>query len=264
MGKNEKIHYANKDEIGGLVQEYNRMVDELAMSVELLAKSERESAWREMARQIAHEIKNPLTPMRLSIQQLQRTWNDKTENRDEYIKKFTNTLIEQIDNLAAIAIEFSDFAKMPLAQNVKIDMVQMIDRLLNLYKDVPHDIRFIHDDIKELYIMADQEQIRRVLINLVNNSIQAIPAQRKGQISIILNQTENKAIIKVKDNGSGIEPEIQNRLFQPNFTTKSAGSGLGLAIVKNIIEQAGGKIYFESQPDVGSEFIIELERTLQY
>jgi len=213
-----------------------------------------------MARQIAHEIKNPLTPMRLSVQQLQRIWNDQIENREETIKKFTNTLIEQIDNLAAIAIEFSDFAKMPVARNEKMDLVKMIDHLLNLYSDVPHEIRFIHEGINELYIMADKEQIRRVLINLVNNSIQAIPVQKKGQISILLLQSEKKAIIKVQDNGSGIAPELQNRLFQPNFTTKSAGSGLGLAIVKNIIEQAGGNIYFESQPDVGSEFIIELER----
>jgi len=256
--RNEKILYEKDDEIGDLVIEYNRMIDELGRSVELLARSERESAWREMAKQVAHEIKNPLTPMKLSIQQLQRAWNDKTKNIDEYFTRVTKTLIDQIENLSTIATEFSNFAKMPRTNNEKIDLNILIENVINLFTELPIQFRLNYNKDLLYTVFADREQLSRVLINLVTNSIQAIPDDRKGLIEITLTREENLIITKIQDNGIGISIELTDKLFQPNFTTKSGGMGLGLAISKNIIEYAGGSIHFETLSQTGSTFIITL------
>ncbi len=260
LGKaSEHISYSAKDEIGNLVSEYNRMVDELARSVELLARSERESAWREMAKQIAHEIKNPLTPMKLSVQQLQRTWKDKSSNWEESLNRFSKTLIDQIDNLSTIATAFSDFAKMPKTNNEVVDVVDRINDSVGLFentKNVEFQIN-LHGN-KKVPVFTDKEQVLRVFANLIKNAIQSIPAGRKGLITIDLLTRNGKAVIKVSDNGSGIPEELGDKLFIPNFTTKSSGMGLGLAIVKNTVEDANGTIRYETEIGKGTTFIVEL------
>lgn len=256
-GRNEKIDWARKDEIGSLVNEYNRMIDELAVSAELLAKSERESAWREMAKQIAHEIKNPLTPMKLNVQQLQKSWDDKSPDWDKRLENFTQIMIEQIESLNKIASEFSDFAKMPKAVKEDTDLVQLIENAVLLYDDYKIPINFYKPENIKCNVFVDKSQIIRVFNNLIKNAVQAVN-ENTGVINIKL--TENKAnyLIEIADNGAGISESQKNKIFSPNFTTKTGGMGLGLAMVKSIIESYNGKIWFESEKERGTIFFIEL------
>ena len=254
----ETIDYKRHDEIGSLVDEYNRAATELERSVELLAKSERESAWREMAKQIAHEIKNPLTPMRLSVQHLLRAWNKQDENFDKFLQQVSSTLIEQIDALTTIANEFSNFAKMPQAEVQQVGILTMLEKCLQLFSS-NQTCQFnlvAHTD--EVYVLADRDQLSRVFINIIKNAIQAIPADRDGEINIEVSRSNKLVEIAISDNGTGIEENIHGKLFQPNFTTKNSGMGLGLAIAKKTVEQFEGDIRFHTQKDVGTTFIIEL------
>jgi two-component system nitrogen regulation sensor histidine kinase NtrY len=259
LGKtNEKIMYDARDEIGGLVREYNQMVDELARSAKLLAKSERESAWREMAKQVAHEIKNPLTPMKLSVQHLERTWKDNPAEWERNLKKITATLVGQIDELSAIATEFSNFAQMPKAINVKLELRERISDIVGLFsKTEGIQFKTVFPD-QETFVFADKEQISRVFINLLKNAIQAVPDGRKGIVDIKLETADEYAIVKVSDNGVGIPEELGDKLFQPNFTTKSGGMGMGLAIVKSIVENANGEIGYETLKGKGTTFVVKL------
>ncbi|MCD4709639.1 MAG: HAMP domain-containing histidine kinase, partial [Bacteroidales bacterium] len=262
--KNEMIQYDRSDEIRGLVEEYNYMVQELERSAGLLAQSERESAWREMAKQIAHEIKNPLTPMKLNVQHLQRTI---TEGKDdpEMVSRISATLIEQIDSLSAIAREFSDFAKMPRARNSRINLVSKLNNLYQLFETT--DRAKIDIDIGEhtsVYVMADKEQLMRVFINLVKNGLQSIPEGREGMIQIGLETDAGKMVkISVTDNGKGIPEEIRDKLFQPNFTTKSGGMGMGLAISYNFIRSLGGRIWYDTVLHQGTTFHVELPESVE-
>ncbi len=256
--KNEPIEWKSHDEIGTLVAEYNKMIAELEKSAVLLAKSERESAWREMAKQIAHEIKNPLTPMKLSIQHLQRSIAENDPRAHELAKKVSVTLIEQIDNLAHIASEFSSFAKMPKAQNEALNISDVIQTSVNLFNEEKHvNIQFKRPE-KEFNVFSDKNQLLSAFNNLVKNASQAIPFERKGVIQISLSSKNGNVIASVKDNGIGISSEQAQKVFTPNFTTKTSGSGLGLALTKEIIENANGKIWFESEMNVGTTFFIEL------
>ena len=259
LGKrNEPIQYNRKDEIGSLVREYNKKVDELALSAELLARSERESAWREMAKQIAHEIKNPLTPMKLNIQYLQRA-KGKDEEYNKYLDRVTNTLIEQIDNLSNIATEFSNFAKIPTASNQVFRLSEQLLRTIDLYEASQQaKIKFEPNNCESAEVNADKEQLSRAIINLIKNAIQSVPEQRVAEIKIELSRHENMIVIAVSDNGSGIPVELRHKLFTPSFTTKTSGMGLGLAIVKNIVENFSGKIWFETELDRGTTFFIEI------
>jgi two-component system nitrogen regulation sensor histidine kinase NtrY len=256
--KNEEIVYKGHDEIAGLVDEYNRMVKELVKSVDLLARSERESAWREMAKQVAHEIKNPLTPMKLSVQHLLRSWKDNKENFDEYLEKVSRTLIEQIDNLSFIASEFGNFAKMPKAINEEIDLVDKIKSTLNLFTNTENiDFVFEYESVKIL-VLADKKQLSRVFINLIKNAIQSIPDNRNGKVGISLVLNGKMARVSITDNGKGIPEELQSKMFTPSFTTKSSGMGLGLSIVKSIIESFDGHITFKTKVNHGTTFVFEL------
>ena len=257
--KNEKIEYSGRDEIASLVKEYNQMVDQLQESAELLAKSEREFAWREMAKQIAHEIKNPLTPMKLSVQHLQKAYIEKGGNMDEKVDKISKMLIEQIDDLSAIATEFSSFAKMPLAKNEKLHLARKLKNAIDLFTDYERCIISMKIKTSEdIYVYADREQLSRVFMNLIKNAIQSVPENRTAKVEVVLEQKENWALISIKDNGKGIAEDIRERMFQPNFTTKSSGMGLGLSIVQNILNTAGGRIYFETEVNEGTVFYIEL------
>jgi len=259
LGKhNEPIYYRRNDEIGSLVKEYNKKVDELAVSADLLARSERESAWREMAKQIAHEIKNPLTPMKLNIQHLQRA-KGRGKEYNEYIERVTATLIEQIDNLSNIATEFSNFAQIPNARNQVFDLVSQMKKVIGLFEtDDRAMIKFSCTEPENIKVNADREQLSRAIINLIKNAIQSIPDDKIGKIEISLTKREHVAIIAVSDDGLGIPVELRDKLFSPSFTTKTSGMGLGLAIVKNIVENFSGKIYFETELERGSTFYIEI------
>ncbi|MGZ4047944.1 MAG: ATP-binding protein [Bacteroidia bacterium] len=260
LGKtNEFIEWKENDEIGSLVSEYNRMIQELSKSAELLAKSERESAWREMAKQVAHEIKNPLTPMKLSVQHLQRTWQDNAPDMDQKMERLTKTIIEQIDTLSTIATEFSNFAKMPKANLEKINVQQILTNTISLFNDYSNiEIVFKNEATVEPIVLADKEQLLRVFNNLIKNAIQSIPEDKKGIIDILLTNNNNQIVVSIKDNGSGINDDVVDKIFVPNFTTKTGGMGLGLAMVKNIIETANGRIWFETKNTKGTTFHISL------
>ncbi len=259
LGKhNEPIHYNRQDEIGSLVREYNKKVDELAVSADLLARSERESAWREMAKQIAHEIKNPLTPMKLNIQYLQRA-KGKDEEYNKYLDRVTGTLIEQIDNLSNIATEFSNFAKIPTARNQVFCLSEQLQKTIDLYETHNRaQIVFDSNGFDCIEVNADREQLSRAIINLIRNGIQAVPKNKMGDIKLKLDRREHMAVISVQDNGAGIPVELRDKLFSPSFTTKTSGMGLGLSIVKNIVDNFGGKIWFKTELETGSTFYLEI------
>ena len=224
------------------------MIDEMGRSAELLAKSEREGAWREMAKQVAHEIKNPLTPMKLSTQYLQKAWDDKAPDWDKRLKSFTRTLTEQIETLSTIASGFSDFAKMPVPKIEKIELVNILQNAIELK----------YSGEKNYFIIGDKNQMIRVFNNLIKNSIQAMSDLDFGKIIIKISSSEKEHIIKITDNGTGIPEGQTDNIFSPSFTTKSSGTGLGLAIVKSIISEAGGEISFKSEEGNGTTFEIRL------
>jgi signal transduction histidine kinase len=259
LGKrNEPMNYHHDDEIGKLVREYNKKVEELAISAELLARSERESAWREMAKQVAHEIKNPLTPMKLNIQHLQRFRGEGKEYQ-EYVNRIAQTLINQIDTLSDIATEFSNFAQIPTAMKQVFNLSAQISKVIELFENNDRvTITFDRGDCGNLLVNADREQLSRALINLIKNGIQSIPEDRKGKIDLAVTKKEHMVVISVSDNGTGIPDELREKMFSPNFTTKSSGMGLGLAIVKNIAENFNGRIFYETVIDGGTTFFLEI------
>ncbi|MFC2096390.1 ATP-binding protein [Bacteroidota bacterium] len=266
LGKiNEPIDYASHDEIGSLIREYNRMVSELTDNAEKLAKSERESAWREMAKQIAHEIKNPLTPMKLSVQYLQKAWKDEIPDFDKRLEKFSNSLISQINNLSNIATEFSNFAKMPKAKAEEVNVIAKLSDTINLFEST-ENVKFDSEfhGIEELYVYADREQLLSVFSNLIKNGIQSVPKELDAVIKIGVEQINDQVKISISDNGLGIHDDLKDKLFIPNFTTKTSGMGLGLAIVKNIIVNAGGEIWYETAVDVGTTFFVTFPIYKQY
>ncbi|HLF62442.1 MAG TPA: ATP-binding protein [Saprospiraceae bacterium] len=256
--KNEPIQWAINDEIGALINDYNGMIEKLDDSAQILALTERDLAWREMAKQVAHEIKNPLTPMKLSIQYLQNGVNTNPDKLKLLVARVSHTLIEQIDNLSNIASEFSNFAKMPQAENEKVllnDVVASVHDLFRKREDM--DIH-LYVPIQDIYVFADRNQLLRVLNNVVKNAIQAIPDERRGRVDISLLKRDDRAVISITDNGNGIPDAMRDKVFSPNFTTKSSGTGLGLAICANIVETFNGKIYFATNPDEGTTFFIEI------
>lgn len=259
-GKNSRIDYRGYDEIGQLVEQYNRTVDELERSTQLLLKSERESAWRTMARQVAHEINNPLTPMKLTIQQLQRVRNQAPEQFDEYFKTTTTTLIEQIDNLSRIAGTFSQFARLPETEMQTIDIAARLFSTVELFRANSEAVEVRYSGAREgLLMKGDPEQLSRVFTNLLKNALQSIPSHRPGTIAIqvaVINH--NQVEIAVSDNGSGIPEETKKNIFKPDFTTKSSGMGLGLSISRAIVENSGGTIFFDTEEDKGTTFTIRL------
>lgn len=259
--RNEKIDWQTTDEIGNLVNEYNRLIDELERSADMLARSERESAWREMAKQVAHEIKNPLTPMKLSVQHLQKSWHDNPSMFEEKINSFTAMMVEQIDTLSEIASSFSDFAKMPATQNTAVDIKNVINSVLSVYEDVLEIPITINDArVTDFHVLADEKQLKRAFSNLVKNALQAVEFSEKPHVNINIDSEEDIFVITISDNGPGIPEEIAPKIFLPSFTTKSSGMGLGLAIVKNIIEGFNGHVYFESTKGVGTTFFVVLPR----
>lgn len=258
LGKsNQRIQYNHDDEIGSLVKSYNEKIEELEFAAQQLAQSERESAWRDMAKQVAHEIKNPLTPMKLSVQHLMRSFDPTDVEARNKINKVSQSLIEQIDALTKIANEFSNFAKMPKPEFETIDVIQILQNVVELFRQST-DIIIITELPDHCLIKGDREQLLRVFNNLIKNSIQAISTSDTGVIQIQVTEENSLLKVKISDNGIGISEEQKSRIFTPYFTTKSNGSGIGLAMVKQIIVNHSGLIYFESEENIGTQFIIEL------
>ncbi len=255
--KNEKIdQLASSSEIQLLVDAYNSMIDELEESAVKLAQSEREEAWREMAKQVAHEIKNPLTPMRLTVQSFQRKFDQTDPEITKKLDDYTKTLLQQIDTMSSVANAFSNFASMPAQQNETINVVKSVQLALEIFNEP-----YIHFKSNEEKIITnmDRTQLIRVITNLVKNAIQAIPESRENPaINVSVFQIDNTIKISVEDNGIGIANDLKNQIFEPKFTTKSSGMGLGLGIIKKIIENYNGTITFESQPNVGTTFTVSL------
>jgi nitrogen fixation/metabolism regulation signal transduction histidine kinase len=257
--KSEHLAYKGNDEIGELVKQYNSMVDELEDSAHKLANSEREYAWREMAKQIAHEIKNPLTPMKLNVQQLLKSWKDKAPGFEDRIETFSKSQVEYIDDLSSIATAFSSFAKLPGTNLTEVNLPDQIKTTLELFKDTENvEFRVKWPNERRVIIYADKEHVNGIFSNLIKNSIQAIPAGRKGIINVSMKVERDMALVLVSDNGSGIPSTLRDKMFTPNFTTKSSGTGLGLSIVKKYVEETNGRIWFESASDKGTIFYIEL------
>ncbi|MES1197975.1 MAG: HAMP domain-containing sensor histidine kinase [Chitinophagaceae bacterium] len=255
---NEQIEWNREDEIGELVKEYNKMVSKLGESAAALAKSEREGAWREMARQVAHEIKNPLTPMKLSIQYLQKAINSNQPNVKELSGNVADTLVEQIDHLSKIAADFSQFANIGITNVELFDLHDVISSLRELYRSDENIELNWHPVQEKILVKADKTQMNRLFTNLFANAIEACNGNPLCKIKVT-EETHNGTVrISIRDNGEGIAEEMQSRIFIPNFTTKSSGTGLGLAMCKSIVEQAKGKIWFETKKNEGTTFHVEL------
>jgi len=255
--KNEKIVLeASSKEINLLINAYNSMVDELEENALKLAQNEREEAWREMAKQVAHEIKNPLTPMRLTVQSFQRKCEPNDPNLKQKLKDYSETLIQQIDTMSSVASAFSNFASMPAQQNETLNVVEVVDLTLDIFNE--EYIRFESKE-KEIISKIDRTQLIRIITNLVKNATQSIPEKQENKaILVTITKEKNNVLITVSDNGIGIAVEDFDRIFEPKFTTKSSGMGLGLSIIKNIIENYKGTITFESQKGKGTTFAVSL------
>jgi nitrogen fixation/metabolism regulation signal transduction histidine kinase len=258
LGKtNQKIAYQNDDEIGALVKAYNEKLTELELAAVQIARSERESAWRDLAQQIAHEIKNPLTPMKLNIQHLLRKMEAQDADVQLLAQKSLPSLIEQIDALARMANEFARFAKLPEPNFEKIELGAFITQTIALFDEDQTMINYQENGTK-LWINADKDMLSQVFHNLLLNARQATDLTPEPKIEMRLQIQKESVEIAIQDNGIGISEEQQERIFTPYFTTKSSGSGIGLSVVRQIIEKHNGEIRFESKEGVGTIFYIYL------
>ena len=259
LKKNEKIYLSNATkEIDSLVNSYNKMIDDLEDSAERLAKTEREQAWQEMAKQVAHEIKNPLTPMRLTVQSFQKnSGTKKGEDQKDKLNDFCDTLIEQIDTMSNVATSFSDFATLPKTQLEKTDIVEATKKVVEIFEQNNISLETSSENI---FIKLDKEQWIRVMTNLIKNSIQAIPHDREPVINVKITEGLKTVKVIVSDNGLGVSKNNRDKIFEPKFTTKSDGMGLGLGIVRSIINSHRGKISYKSKNRKGTDFKISLPK----
>jgi hypothetical protein len=258
--RNKKINVSNApEEIITLVNAYNGMIDELESSAAQLAANEREAAWREMAKQVAHEIKNPLTPMRLTIQSFQRKFDSQDPEIDGKLDEYSNTLIQQIDTMSSIASAFSNYAKMPAQQDETLDVVNITKLALDIFNE---DYIYFFPEKKVIIAKFDRTQLIRVVTNLIKNSIQAIEQKQPidPRIEVHVTTSESNVEIMVTDNGIGVAPENMDKVFEPKFTTKNSGMGLGLAMVKNIVETYNGKISFTSESEKPTTFTVQFPK----
>lgn len=259
--KNEEITWKSNDEIGLLTNEYNRMIKKLEESRVALSASEKQTAWREMARQVAHEIKNPLTPMKLSIQQLQRTLPADNEETRQKIDRALASINEQIDNISEIANSFSEFAKMPVPRTEIFDLVGAVQKTIDLYSQNNNIKINFRSEAREIMVSGDKMILSRAVNNLVLNGIQSVPATRKPIITVSVSEKGEMGMVEVQDNGAGISDELRKKVFIPNFSTKQGGSGLGLSMAKRGIEHAGGNLWFDSVEGEGTTFYLELPKS---
>ena len=260
--RKERIYYPNnKDELGVLVNAYNKMVDDLQESTSRLAETEREQAWKEMARQIAHEIKNPLTPMRLSIQHMVRLKHQNVEGWEDRFEQLSSSLLEQIDILSETANEFSSFSKFYNEDETVENLESMLYEQVILFGN--------REDVSVSYVCKEEEplvrvrkkQMLRAFVNLIANAVQAVESQKEARVVVTVKSINDKEYsISIEDNGPGVSLENRNKLFKPNFTTKSSGTGLGLAISRSIVEQSRGTISYKTSSLGGAAFVIILPK----
>ncbi|WP_192821473.1 HAMP domain-containing sensor histidine kinase [Rufibacter sp. LB8] len=258
-GNNEKLVYESRDEIGLLVREYNQMLQKLEESKQELALREKEAAWKEMARQVAHEIKNPLTPMKLSLQYLRKAMQEGRSNLEELVEKISKTMITQIDVLSDIATSFSNFTSMPDLKLETLELNDLIKRAADLHiNSQQHQVQ-LNLPQTPIHVRADENQLIRVFNNLLLNALQAVPSSRTPEITIdVTNLEPDWVVAAISDNGSGIPEDVQPKIFMPNFSTKYTGSGIGLAVVKKAVEAIGGTIWFETKDQEGTTFFLKL------
>jgi two-component system nitrogen regulation sensor histidine kinase NtrY len=255
--KNQPIVWSRHDEIGSLIREYNKMIAALDDSATKLARSERESAWREMAKQVAHEIKNPLTPLKLGVQLLEKSWKEKDVNFEKKFERFSKSFIEQIDSLSTIASEFSNFAKMPDTKLEQLQLLPIIGQARDVFTNAQNvEIHIQNKTSRPVNVLGDKDQLLRTFNNLFKNAIEAASANTRCIIRVTVTNTDKNVSIAVSDNGKGIDTALQDKIFVPNFTTKSSGTGLGLAFVKQAVENAGGNVEFKSSAEAGTTFFL--------
>lgn len=253
--QNQPIVWHRQDEIGSLIKEYNKMIAALEISATKLARSERESAWREMAKQVAHEIKNPLTPLKLGVQLLEKSWKENDPNFEKKFASFNKSFIEQIDSLATIASEFSNFAKMPDTKLENLELLPVIEQAIAVFNNADNvEIVVLNRTNRTIIVLGDKDQLLRTFNNLLKNAIEASEGKASCAIKIHIINDDRYVQIEVEDNGKGIDLSLQDKIFVPNFTTKSSGTGLGLAFVKQAIENAGGTVEFTSLLNEGTTF----------
>lgn len=260
---NSRIYWKKNDEIGQLISEYNKMVDKLEASSEILKRSEREIAWRELARQIAHEIKNPLTPMKLNIQYLIKA---KNENMDQFEEKFDDIsggLIQQIETLNRVAEMFTDMAKSNTQNFEAIELVSIIESVIKLFNKAENvEFELVKNGKNdEFYTRGTEKNLTQIFNNLIKNSLEAVGEKSDGKITITIDSAESYLNVEFKDNGGGIPENMKDMVFTPYFTTRSHGTGLGLAIVKSLITGMGGNIKLEKSDKKGTIFLLKFLKT---
>ena len=258
---NTKIQIkARSKEVNILVESYNKMVEMLNDSVEKLSKSNKEQAWREMAKQVAHEIKNPLTPMRLSIQSFQRNFDKNDPKFDSRLDEFSKTLIQQIDTMSTIASAFSNFAEMPAQQGEKINIVETTKLALKIFKE---NYIVFSSEFKDLQVRIDRTQMVRIITNLIKNALEACELIKEPKVQVTIEKKKKEVLISVIDNGQGISKELKNKIFEPKFTTKTSGMGLGLGMVKNLVDSYNGRISMSSKINTGTTFSITFPQAIK-
>jgi two-component system nitrogen regulation sensor histidine kinase NtrY len=248
----------SSEEIGKIIESYNGMIDQLEQSAVALAKSEREQAWQEMAKQVAHEIKNPLTPMRLNVQLFEQQFKAADPEAKEKLQAHSAALLEQIDTLSNIATAFATFAQLPAQQKESLEFEKVVGLAISLFNE---SYIAYAAPTKPIKVKLDRTQLIRVVTNLLKNAIQSVPEDRTPAIVVKVSETTTVVSLEVSDNGIGIAPEIQEKIFEPKFTTKGSGMGLGLGMVKSIVESYGGRISLESEVGKGSKFMVFLPKT---
>ena len=255
---NEPLEWNSRDEIGLFVDEYNKMLRKLDKSKEALVRSQKESAWREIAQQVAHEIKNPLTPMKLTLQHMQIRLQNQGEKIRSMFERSFDVLLTQVETLSDIATSFSSFAKMPIPISERFEIGEVLRDSQSLYSNEDAEI-VLEADQGKFYVRGDKRLMGRIFTNLIKNAIEAIPEYKDARIDIRLSASvEGLVLLEFKDNGSGVSKDAQDKIFMPNFSTKSTGSGIGLAVAKRGIEHAGGRIWFDTKENIGTSFFIEL------
>ena len=253
------IRYYKNDELNALARAYNRMILQIQDQKERLRFKASEEAWREMAKQVAHEVKNPLTPMKLTIQNFERKFDPEAPNIRERVKQMSKTMVDQIDLIATVASAFSEFAKLPEKNNEVINLNTEVEDILRVFND---DSIFMHANKSNIMINMDRIYLSRIITNLVTNAKQAESDERKLIINVDVEQHQRRVIVSVQDNGIGIPENMYERIFEPNFTSKNSGMGLGLSMVRKMIEDYKGEISAKSEVGTGSTFIITLPTNL--
>ena len=255
------IVYSRQDAIGELVSEYNTLLEQLKVAVDELAKKEREGAWRMMAMQVAHEIKNPLTPIKLGTQQLQRAWNDEKPDFDARLKRHCEVVIQQIDVLTEIAHDFSSFAAIGLDELEPVDICEVLNESASLYRAANSSIEWEMNGFDGKHeIQATRSHLLRVFNNLISNAVDAVGQEQHPRIVLTVVDSASTLKITVTDNGHGIPKDQLERIFEPRFTTKGSGTGLGLTITQSIVDQLHGRIAVELNPTGGAHFCVLFDR----